>query len=249
MSTRTLVLLRHGESSANAEGLFTGVLDVPLSERGERESVGAARLLAGAGLRPDAVLTSALQRCTRTAELVVAELGLDVEPVADWRLNERNYGGLTGLTKDYVAQRYGYEQFLEWRRSLDGTPPPMDDELFAAIAGAPPFDALPPEALQRTESLRTVIVRVGTFLEDRLRAELEPGTTTLVVAHGNSLRALCLLLDRLDESAVRALNIPTGHPLVYELDGDLRPVHRGGRYVDEPTAVAAARVIAAQGGT
>ncbi|MCU1444568.1 2,3-bisphosphoglycerate-dependent phosphoglycerate mutase [Cryobacterium sp.] len=238
----SLVLLRHGQSTANAAGLFTGILDPGLSVSGAAEAAAAAALLRANDLVPDAVLVSPLQRASQTAAIVAATLGLPASTVVvDWRLNERNYGALTGRHKDDVRAEAGEAQFLAWRRSVDTAPPAMSDQLFAAVADTALFRGLPARALTRTESLRDVMGRVGEFHTDRVLPLLAAGRTLLVVAHGNSLRAYCAVLENLDESAIHRLNLPTGHPLVYQ-DGDRR-------YLDAPRAEAAALALTLDGGT
>jgi 2,3-bisphosphoglycerate-dependent phosphoglycerate mutase len=238
----SLVLLRHGQSTANAAGLFTGILDPALSARGAAEAEAAAALLSASDLVPDAVLVSPLRRAGRTATIVATELGLPAGTVTvDWRLNERNYGALTGRSKDDVRAEAGEAQFLAWRRSVDTAPPPMSDERLATFAGTALFRGLPARALTRTESLRDVMGRVAEFHADRVLPLLAAGSTVLVVAHGNSLRAYCAVLENLDKPAIHRLNLPTGHPLVY----------RGGNrhYLDAPRAEAAALALALDGGT
>ncbi|TFB98947.1 2,3-bisphosphoglycerate-dependent phosphoglycerate mutase [Cryobacterium sp. HLT2-28] len=245
-----LVLLRHGESTANAAGLFTGVLDVPLSVRGIHEAQSAAALLAAAGLAPQSVFSSELHRARQTAEIVTGELPSRPEVLAaDWRVNERNYGALTGRSKEDVRAEFGQEQFLAWRRSVHTAPPPLGDSAFAALRESALFRRLPAEALTRTESLSEVMTRVVAFHAERIEPRLTAGQVVLVVAHGNSLRAYCAVLDALDDHAIHRLNLPTGHPLVYRF-GDapaLRPP--GGRYLDAVGAHAAAITLAREGGT
>jgi len=256
------VLLRHGESTANASGLFTGILDAPLSDQGAAEARSAAELLATAGLHPDAVFNSAPQRARRTAEILVEELRpRPASPLADWRLNERNYGALTGRSKADVRAEFGEAQFLAWRRSVNTAPPPLADEAFAAARDSPLFRGLPAEALTRTEALSQVMARVGRFHAEQVVPRLRLGQTVLVVAHGNSLRAYCALLDGLDDHAIHRLNLPTGHPLVYrftetdlaELPGSMAyprlRLSSGGHYLDEAGALPAAARLTADGGT
>lgn len=243
-------MLRHGQSTANAAGLFTGVLDVPLTALGVAEARNAAALLNDERLIPDVVLTSTLRRAQDTTAVVARELPAEAPRTwSDWRLNERNYGSLTGHSKTEVLQEFGEEQFIDWRRSVDSAPPPMSDRLLGELSAGQPFASLPPQALTRTESLRQVIARVNGFHLDTLAPLLRQGSCVLVVAHGNSLRALCVVLDRLEDDAVRQLNLPTGQPLVYGFDPDLRPVPAGGRYLDETSARAAGIVLAREGGT
>ena len=246
----TLLLLRHGLSTANADGLFTGLLDVPLSEVGVIEAHLAASLLNAADLSPDLVLTSVLARTKQTAEFVMADLRTPPrEVVSDWRLDERNYGALTGRSKRDVLQEYGQAQFMNWRRSVDTPPPPMSDALYEKLSASALFRSLPSAALTRTESLRDVIARVGNCYVDRLMPPLRKGQTILVIAHGNSLRALCAILDELDDEAIRDLNIPTAQPLVYQFNRDLRSTVIGGRYLDNASAQAAAVALTNEGGT
>lgn len=245
----TLVLVRHGQSTANQAGTFTGVLDVPLTPTGEDESRRAGQLIEETGARVEAVFTSSLARSLDSARLICSVLGVDVPPTEDWRLNERNYGSLTGRSKADVLDEYGQDQFIAWRRSVDGTPPPLGDELFDRIAGTPPFSFLPVAALTRTENLRDVIRRVRSFSIDALFPRLQEGETVLVVAHGNSLRAVCAILDDLTDHEVQALNIATGQPLVYQLVPGHGLSPRGGRYLDPVAATAAADALALQGGT
>ncbi|WEO77138.1 2,3-bisphosphoglycerate-dependent phosphoglycerate mutase [Cryobacterium sp. SO2] len=238
----SLVLLRHGQSTANAAGLFTGILDPDLSASGADEARAAAALLQTHDLVPDAVLVSELRRAGRTAAIVAAALGLPASTVAtDWRLNERNYGALTGRHKDDVRAEAGEAQFLAWRRSVDTAPPAMSDEQYAGFAAAALFRGLPARALTRTESLRDVMARVAEFHAERVLPLLADDRTVLVVAHGNSLRAYCAVLEHLDKTAIHRLNLPTGHPLVYQAGGR--------RYLDAPRAEAAALALTLDGGT
>jgi len=238
----SLVLLRHGQSIANAAGLFTGILDPGLSESGAAEARAAAGLLRTHDLLPDAVFVSPLRRAGQTAAIVAGELHLATDAVTlDWRLIERNYGGLTGRHKDDVRAEAGEAQFLAWRRSVDTAPPAMSDEQFASFESSALFQGLPALALTRTESLRDVMVRIEGFHTDRVLPLLAAGRTVLVVAHGNSLRAYCAVLENLDKSAIHRLNLPTGHPLVYQGGGR--------RYLDAPRAEAAALALTLDGGT
>ena len=229
----TLVLLRHGESTWNLENLFTGWHDVPLSERGEEEARQAGRELRAAGVRPDTLHTSVLLRAIQTAELALAEMEMTWLPVRrSWRLNERHYGDLQGLNKRQTAEKFGDEQVKVWRRSY-GVPPPA---LAPEDPRHPRHDAryadLPPELLPASECLKDVVARMLSYWYDAIVPELRRGQMPLVVAHGNSLRALVKHLDGLSEAEVVELNIPTGIPLLYELDGDLRPA--GSRYLGDP---------------
>lgn len=246
----SLLLLRHGESTANADGLFTGLLDVGLTPRGFDQAEAAARMINAAHLRPDHLYTSTLRRTQQTADIVLTDL--DERPMlidADWRLNERNYGALTGRSKRDVVNEHGEAQFLAWRRSFAVRPPAMDDDLLHTLARSPALAGLPPTALTRTESLADVITRVGDFVADELADDLLCGQLVMIIAHGNSLRALCAILDGLGAAAVEELNIPTGQPLLYRFDGSLRPAHPGGEYLDPDTAHEAAILLKHEGGT
>lgn len=248
-----VVLVRHGESVANARHLFTGVIDVGLTAAGERESVLAGRRLAGIGWVPDVVCTSELVRGWRSAELMATAWPEPVPVERDWRLNERNYGALSGYLKSEIAERFGHEQFLYWRRSLEGRPPELPARTLALWRRLSPFDGLPAEALAATESLADVVERVRPWVAGVLGEYLAAGQRVLLVAHGNSLRALCAVLDRLDAAELAALNLPNGRPLAYHLrvdrSGELQPAVRGGEYLDAAAARAEAAVIAAEGGT
>jgi 2,3-bisphosphoglycerate-dependent phosphoglycerate mutase len=238
----SLVLLRHGQSTANAAGLFTGILDPGLSESGADEARAAGALLRTHDLVPDAAFTSPLRRASQTMAIVATVLELPAGTVtADWRLNERNYGALTGRHKDDVRAEVGEAQFLAWRRSVDTAPPEMSDARLAEFADTDLFRGLPERALTRTESLRDVMVRIEEFHTEMVQPRLAAGDTVLVVAHGNSLRAYCAIVENLDKSAIHTLNLPTGHPLVYRT---------GARhYLDAARAEAAALALTLDGGT
>jgi 2,3-bisphosphoglycerate-dependent phosphoglycerate mutase len=244
----TLVLLRHGESTWNAEGLFTGWVDVPLSERGAAEAATGGKLLRESGLRPDVVHTSVLTRAIQTADLALQEAGLLWLPVRrSWRLNERHYGALQGKNKAQTRAEFGDEQFMLWRRSYDIPPPPLpDDDEYSPVAD-PRYALLPPDVLPRTECLKDVLGRLLPYWLDAIVPDLAADRTVLVVAHGNSLRALVKHLDSISGEEIAELNIPTGIPLVYELGADYRPKVPGGRYLDPQAAVAAAAAVANQG--
>jgi len=214
----TLVLLRHGESAWNAEGRFTGWVDVGLSETGAREATAGGDLLRGSGLTPDIVHTSVLTRAIETAQLALAAADLLWLPVSrSWRLNERHYGALQGKNKAQTRQEFGDEQFMLWRRSYDVPPPPIADDHPLSQAHDPRYAQLPPELLPRSECLKDVLHRLLPYWYDRLVPDLAAGRTPLVVAHGNSLRALVKHLDGISDTEIAGLNIPTGIPLVYEL--------------------------------
>jgi 2,3-bisphosphoglycerate-dependent phosphoglycerate mutase len=245
--TLTLVLLRHGESEWNAKNLFTGWVDVALSDLGREQAVAGGRMLAEAGLLPDVVHTSLLRRAINTAALALDACDRHWIPVRrDWRLNERHYGSLQGLDKSQTREKYGEEQFMLWRRSFDVPPPPIEPGSEYAQDGLPQYAGLG-DALPATECLKDVIARFLPYWESGIVPDLRAGSTVLVAAHGNSLRALVKHLDGIGDDAIAELNIPTGMPLVYELDDDLKPLTPGGRYLDPEAAAAAAAAVANQG--
>ncbi|HZD21984.1 MAG TPA: 2,3-diphosphoglycerate-dependent phosphoglycerate mutase [Acidimicrobiia bacterium] len=246
--SHTLILLRHGESEWNLANLFTGWTDVGLTEQGEAEAREAGRLMAEAGLKPDVMFTSVLKRATDTADLALEAAGWsDIPTRRSWRLNERHYGDLQGLNKKETTQKFGADQVLAWRRSYDIRPPalapddprhPMQDELYADVH---PYD------LPATECLADVVDRMLPYWFSDIVPELEAGKTVLIVAHGNSLRALVKRLDDVSEEDIVGLNIPTGIPLVYELDDEMKPISSG--YLgDEEAAQAAADAVGKQAG-
>jgi 2,3-bisphosphoglycerate-dependent phosphoglycerate mutase len=244
----TLILIRHGESEWNAKGLFTGWVDVPLSERGRTEAAQGGRQLADAGLRPDLVHTSLLSRAIETANIVLDMAGLAWLPVRrSWRLNERHYGALQGKNKAETRETYGDEQFMIWRRSYDVPPPPLADDDPLSQSADPRYALLPDELLPRTECLKDVLDRLMPYWHDVLIPDLAAGRTPLVVAHGNSIRALVKHLDGISDADIAELNIPTGMPLIYELDARFRPVSPGGRYLDPEAARQAAEAVKGQG--
>ncbi len=240
----TLVLLRHGESDWNRQNLFTGWVDVDLSEKGEKEARRGGRLLTDSGLLPDVVHTSLLTRAIRTATLALEECGRLWVPVRrSWRLNERHYGALQGLDKAATRAKYGDEQFMVWRRSYDTPPPPIEPDQTSGVDER--YAALAPDLVPRTECLRDVLQRMLPYWYDSIVPDLRDGRMTLVAAHGNSLRALVKHLDGISDEAISGLNIPTGIPLRYELDGQLRVVDSG--YLDPDAAEAAAAEVSNQG--
>ena len=245
----TLVLLRHGESEWNAKNLFTGWVDVDLSEKGRAEATRGGELLAEAGVLPDVVHTSLLTRAIRTSQLAVDAADRMWIPVRrNWRLNERHYGALQGKDKKQTLEEFGEEQFMLWRRSYDVPPPPIDPDDPYAQTFDPRYAALPPEARPDTECLADVVRRLIPYWEDVIVGEdLRAGKTVLVAAHGNSLRALVKHLDRISDEDIAALNIPTGIPLVYKLDENMHPIIPGGEYLDPDAAATAAAAVAAQG--
>jgi 2,3-bisphosphoglycerate-dependent phosphoglycerate mutase len=243
-----LVLLRHGESEWNSKGLFTGWVDVPLSETGSDEARNAGRLLSEAGIRPDVLFTSVLTRAIQTAHLALDEANLLWLPVhRTWRLNERHYGALQGKDKAQTRQEFGDEQFMTWRRSYDVPPPPIADDNQFSQAGDPRYALLPPELMPRTECLKDVQARLLPYWYESIVPDLAVGRTVLVTAHGNSLRALVKHLDGIGDDEIAELNIPTGIPLAYDLDDDFRPVVKGGRYLDPQAAAEAAEAVKNQG--
>ncbi|KQV71553.1 phosphoglycerate mutase [Nocardioides sp. Root122] len=245
--TYTLVLLRHGESDWNAKNLFTGWVDVALTEKGEREAVRGGQLIRESGVLPDVVHTSLQRRAINTAALALDAADRHWIPVKrSWRLNERHYGALQGKDKKQTLEQYGEEQFMLWRRSFDTPPPPLDDSDEYSQAGDPRYADLGDE-LPRTECLKDVIARFLPYWEGEIVPDLRAGKTVLVAAHGNSLRALVKHLDGISDEDIAALNIPTGMPLVYRLDDSLQPTVAGGQYLDPEAAAAAAAAVANQG--
>lgn len=244
----TLVLLRHGESTWNALNQFTGWVDVDLSEKGEAEAARGGELLRDADVLPDVVHTSLLRRAIRTSQIALDVADRHWIPVVrSWRLNERHYGALQGKNKAQTLEAYGEEQFMLWRRSYDTPPPAIEPDDEFSQTHDPRYAWLPPEANPLTECLKDVVVRLIPYWEDVIVPDLRAGKVVLIAAHGNSLRALVKHLDGISDDDIAALNIPTGIPLVYRLDADLRPTVPGGEYLDPEAAVAAAAAVAAQG--
>ena len=243
-----VVLLRHGESEWNAKGLFTGWVDVGLSAGGVAEAQRGGTMLAQSGLRPGVVFTSVLTRAIQTAHVALETAGLLWLPVhRSWRLNERHYGALQGQDKSQVRQQFGDEQFMLWRRSYDVPPPPLPDDDPLSAAADPRYALLPDDLRPRTECLRDVVARMLPYWQDAVIPALAAGQDVLIVAHGNSLRALVKHLDGISDEDIAGLNIPTGIPLLYELDADYRPITPGGRYLDPEAARIAAEAVANQG--
>ena len=245
----TLILLRHGESEWNAKNLFTGWVDVDLNEKGLAEGKRAGELLKDAGILPDVVHTSLLKRAIKTSQIALEACDRHWIPVVrNWRLNERHYGALQGKNKKETLEQYGEEQFMLWRRSYDTPPPPIDPEDPWAQTHDARYAALPPEARPATECLADVVTRLIPYWEDVIVAEhLRAGKTVLIAAHGNSLRALVKHLDQISDDDIAGLNIPTGIPLVYRLDENLKPIKAGGEYLDPAAAAEAAAAVANQG--
>ena len=234
-----LVLVRHGQSTWNIENLFTGWTDVDLAPLGCDEARQAGRELKREGIVPDLVFTSVLKRAIRTQWLMLEELDLLWLPVErNWRLNERHYGALQGLDKAQTVERHGAEQVQIWRRSYDIPPPALarDDPRHPRFDAR--YRAVNPADLPATESLKDTLTRVLPYWSERIAPQLQRGHQVLIVAHGNSLRALVKMLDGLSEQAIIELNIPTGVPLLYELDDALKP--RSSRYLGDPEAIRAA---------
>ncbi|MGZ4631850.1 MAG: phosphoglyceromutase [Actinomycetes bacterium] len=244
----TLVLLRHGESDWNAKNLFTGWVDVPLSDVGTAEATRGGELLRESGLLPDLLHTSVLRRAITTANLTLDVCDRHWVPVRrSWRLNERHYGALQGKDKKQTLAAYGEEQFMLWRRSYDVPPPPIDDDDEFSQAGDARYADLPDELLPRSECLKDVVGRMLPYWYDAIVPDLRTGATVLVTAHGNSLRALVKHLDGISDADIAGLNIPTGIPLLYRLDAALRPTVAGGEYLDPSAAAAAIEAVRNQG--
>ena len=245
--TYTLVLLRHGESDWNARNLFTGWVDVDLTDKGRAEAIRGGEQLREAGILPDVVHTSVQRRAINTANLSLDAADRHWIPVRrSWRLNERHYGALQGKDKKQTLAEYGEEQFMLWRRSFDVPPPPIADDDEFSQAGDPRYADLGTE-MPRTECLKDVIARMLPHWESGVRPDLESGKTVLIAAHGNSLRAIVKHLDQISDEDIAGLNIPTGMPLIYRLDDGLRPTVRGGEYLDPEAAAEAAAAVANQG--
>jgi 2,3-bisphosphoglycerate-dependent phosphoglycerate mutase len=246
--TGTLVLLRHGESEWNAKNLFTGWVDVDLNAKGAAEARRGGELLKEHGLLPDVVHTSVLLRAIHTSELALAAADRHWIPVRrSWRLNERHYGALQGKDKKQTLEAYGEEQFMLWRRSYDVPPPPIEPGDEFAQFDDPRYANLPPELKPKAECLKDVLGRTLPYWYDAIVPDLIAGKTVFVVAHGNSLRAIVKHLDQVSDDAIAKLNIPTGIPLRYDLDADLRPVTPGGAYLDPEAAAEGAAAVASQG--
>ena len=244
--TYTLVLLRHGESEWNAKNLFTGWVDVALSEKGVQEAKRGGELLKAEGVLPDVVHTSLLRRAITTANYsldVADRLWIPVK--RSWRLNERHYGALQGKDKKQIRDEYGEEQFMLWRRSYDVPPP--DIELGSQFSqDADPRYADAP--VVRAECLKDVLERALPYWHSDIVPDLQAGKTVLVAAHGNSIRAIVKYLDDVDDETIAGINIPTGIPLLYELDEvTLKPTVRGGTYLDPDAAAEAIKAVANQG--
>ena len=245
-ATYKLILLRHGQSEWNEKNLFTGWVDVPLTEKGRAEATRGGELMAENQLLPDVVHTSLLRRAMNTANLSLdAADRLWIPVKRSWRLNERHYGALQGKNKAEIREEYGEEQFMTWRRSYDTPPPELDDSSEWSQAGDPRYADV--ANLPRTECLKDVLERFMPYWEEQVIPDLKAGKTVLVAAHGNSLRALVKHLDGISDEEIAGLNIPTGIPLYYELDQNLKPVTPGGRYLDPDAAAESIKAGANQG--
>jgi 2,3-bisphosphoglycerate-dependent phosphoglycerate mutase len=243
-----LILLRHGESDWNAKNLFTGWVDVALSEKGRGEALRGGELIAQRDLLPTVLHTSVLRRAIETANISLDALDRSWLPVRrSWRLNERHYGALQGKDKKETLEKYGEEQFMLWRRSYDTPPPPIEDSDEFSQVDDPRYATMPDELRPRTECLADVVVRMLPYWYDAIVPDLRNGHTVLVAAHGNSMRALVKHLDGMSDEDVVGLNIPTGIPLLYELDENMRPLKTGGEYLDPGAAKEAIAAVAAQG--
>ena len=246
--TSKLILLRHGESEWNSKNLFTGWVDVDLDEKGVGEATLGGELLAEQGLLPDVVHTSLLRRAIHTAYLSLDRCDRHWIPVRrSWRLNERHYGALQGLNKAEIREKYGEDQFMAWRRSYDVPPPPIDPDGQWSQFRDVRYADVPEAERPLSECLKDVVARMLPYWESDIIPDLRAGRTVLVAAHGNSLRALVKHLDEIDDQTISGLNIPTGIPLLYELDDALRPVVKGGRYLDPEAAEAGQKAVANQG--
>jgi 2,3-bisphosphoglycerate-dependent phosphoglycerate mutase len=243
----TLILLRHGESEWNAKNLFTGWVDVDLSDKGRAEAVRGGQQIKESGLLPDVVHTSVLRRAITTTNLSLDAADRHWIPVQrSWRLNERHYGALQGKDKKQTLEEYGEELFMTWRRSFDVPPPPLSDEDWLIEANDPRYADIEGGS-PRSECLKDVIVRMLPYWESAIVPDLRAGKTVLVSAHGNSLRGVVKHLDGISDEDIVGLNIPTGIPLIYRLDQDLRPLVAGGEYLDPEAARAGAEAVAHQG--
>ena len=242
-----LILLRHGESEWNAKNLFTGWVDVALSDKGRAEAARGGQLLKEANLLPDVLHTSLLTRAINTADIALASAGVVGIPIKrSWRLNERHYGALQGKDKAATLKEYGAEQFQLWRRSFDVPPPPIADDDQYSQKNDPKYANLD-GPLPKTECLKDVVVRVIPYLNDEIKSDLVSGQVVLITAHGNSIRAIVKYLDDISDTDIAGVNIPTGIPLLYELNESFKPITKGGRYLDPEAAKASIEAVANQG--
>jgi 2,3-bisphosphoglycerate-dependent phosphoglycerate mutase len=242
-----VVLIRHGESIWNKENRFTGWVDVDLSEKGILEAHRAGKALKEAGFNFDIAFTSLLKRANRTLDIIMDEMSLSIPTKKTWRLNERHYGALQGLNKKDTLDKYGEEQFMLWRRSFDVPPPPIDPNDKYAQNKDPKYSDMNPSEIPLTECLKDVVVRVIPYWKESIIPELEDGKTVLVVAHGNSLRALIKHLENISDDDIAKLNLPTGIPLLYRLDENFKPIKNGGEYLDPTAAAESIAAVANQG--
>ena len=242
-----LILLRHGESEWNAKNLFTGWVDVALSDKGRAEAARGGQLLKEANLLPDVLHTSLLTRAINTADIALASAGIVGIPIKrSWRLNERHYGALQGKDKAATLKEYGAEQFQLWRRSFDVPPPPIADDDQYSQKNDPKYANLD-GPLPKTECLKDVVARVIPYLNDEIKSDLVSGKVVLITAHGNSIRAIVKYLDDISDTDIAGVNIPTGIPLLYELNESFKPITKGGRYLDPEAAKASIEAVANQG--
>ena len=242
-----LILLRHGESIWNAKNLFTGWVDVELSEKGLQEAARGGQLLKEANLLPDVLHTSLLKRAIDTADIALKNCGrTGIATRRSWRLNERHYGALQGKDKTATLKEYGEEQFKLWRRSFDVPPPAIADDDQYSQKNEPKYADLG-ELLPKTECLKDVVARVVPYLTGEITQDLKSNKTVLITAHGNSIRAIVKYLDTISDTDIAGVNIPTGIPLLYELNEKFEPITKGGRYLDPIAAQAAIAVVANQG--
>jgi len=247
MSIGKLILLRHGQSQWNAKNLFTGWVDVALSSQGEAEAKRAGELLKEKNLLPDVLHTSLLTRAIHTAEIALGACGRKWIPVSrSWRLNERHYGALQGKDKAATLKEYGQEQFKLWRRSFDTPPPAIADSDQYSQAGDIRYKDLGPE-LPKTECLKDVVKRLMPYLDNEIAKDLRQAKTVLVVAHGNSIRAIVKHLACISDSDIAEVNIPTGIPLLYRFDDDFEPIIKEGEYLDPEAAKESIAAVANQG--
>jgi len=247
MSIGKLILLRHGQSQWNAKNLFTGWVDVALSSQGEAEAKRAGELLKEKNLLPDVLHTSLLTRAIHTAEIALGACERKWIPVSrSWRLNERHYGALQGKDKAATLKEHGQEQFKLWRRSFDTPPPAIADSDQYSQAGDIRYKDLGPD-LPRTECLKDVVKRLMPYLDNEIAKDLRQAKTVLVVAHGNSIRAIVKHLACISDSDIAEVNIPTGIPLLYRFDDDFEPIVKEGEYLDPEAAKESIAAVANQG--
>jgi len=247
MSIGKLILLRHGQSQWNAKNLFTGWVDVALSSQGEAEAKRAGELLKEKNLLPDVLHTSLLTRAIHTAEIALGACERKWIPVnRSWRLNERHYGALQGKDKAATLKEYGEEQFKLWRRSFDTPPPAIADSDQYSQAGDIRYKDLGPD-LPKTECLKDVVKRLMPYLDNEIANDLRQAKTVLVVAHGNSIRAIVKHLACISDSDIAEVNIPTGIPLLYRFDDDFEPIVKEGEYLDPKAAKESIAAVANQG--